>query len=76
MNAHSRKPANLSLDSALLSEAKALNVNISRAAERGLRMEVANVKAELWKAENATALRSSNSYVAKNGLPLDQYRKF
>ncbi len=76
MNAHSRKPTNLSLDSALLAEAKSLKVNLSRAAEEGVRAAVAAAKAEQWKAENASALKSSNSYVEKNGLPLDNFRQF
>ncbi len=76
MNAQSRKPTNLSLDSALLAEAKALKVNLSRAAEEGVRVAVSAAKAEQWKAENAAALRSSNAYVERNGLPLDSFRQF
>ncbi|MES0828265.1 type II toxin-antitoxin system CcdA family antitoxin [Ruegeria sp. SCP11] len=76
MNTHSRKPTNLSLDSVLLAEAKSLKVNLSRAAEEGVRAAVAAAKAEQWKAENASALKSSNSYVEKNGLPLDNFRQF
>lgn len=76
MNAQSRRPTNLSLDSALLSEAKALKVNLSRAAEEGVRIAVAEAKAEQWKAENAEALKSSNAYVERHGLPLDSFRQF
>ncbi len=76
MNAHTRKPTNLSLDSALLTEARALNVNLSRAAEEGVRTAVAAAKATQWKAENAEALQSSNSYVEQHGLPLDGFRQF
>ncbi len=76
MNAQPRKPTNLSLDSALLTEARALNVNLSRAAEEGVRAAVAAAKAEQWKVENAEALQSSNSYVEKHGLPLDRFRQF
>ncbi|CUK19733.1 Post-segregation antitoxin (ccd killing mechanism protein) encoded by the F plasmid [Ruegeria denitrificans] len=76
MNVQSRKPTNLSLDSTLLSEAKALKVNLSRAAEEGVRIAVAAAKAEQWKAENAEALKSSNDYVEQHGLPLDQFRQF
>ncbi|NOD64806.1 MULTISPECIES: type II toxin-antitoxin system CcdA family antitoxin [unclassified Ruegeria] len=76
MNARTRKPTNLSLDSALLAEAKALKVNLSRAAEEGVRAAVATAKSELWKSENAAALRSSNSYVEQNGLPLESFRQF
>ncbi|SLN76318.1 type II toxin-antitoxin system CcdA family antitoxin [Ruegeria meonggei] len=76
MNAQSRKPTNLSLDSVLLSEAKELKVNLSRAAEDGVRVAVAAAKAEQWKSENAAALRSSNSYVERHGLPLESFRQF
>ncbi|MGB0903121.1 type II toxin-antitoxin system CcdA family antitoxin, partial [Halocynthiibacter sp.] len=67
MNAHSRKPTNLSLDSELLIEARELKVNLSRAAEEGVRAAVSTAKSKLWKSENASALRSSNSYVEKYG---------
>lgn len=76
MNAQPRKPTNLSLDSALLTEARALNVNLSRAAEEGVRAAVTAAKVERWKAENAKALQSSNSYVEKHGLPLEGFRQF
>jgi antitoxin CcdA len=76
MNAQARKPTNLSLDSLLLTEAKALKVNLSRAAEEGVRAAVAAAKAEQWQTENADALESSNSYVEKHGLPLDRFRQF
>ena len=76
MNAQTRKPTNLSLDSALLSEAKELQVNLSRAAEEGVRAAVTAAKSERWKAENAEALKSSNSYVERHGLPLEGYRQF
>tara|TARA_R110002124_G_scaffold272168_1_gene441212 strand:+ start:207 stop:437 length:231 start_codon:yes stop_codon:yes gene_type:complete len=76
MNSHTRKPTNLSLDAILLTEAKALKVNLSRAAENGVRSAVAAAKAEQWTAENATAIQSSNLYVEKHGLPLDHYRQF
>ncbi len=76
MNAQPRKPTNLSLDSALLTEARALNVNLSRAAEEGVRAAVTAAKAAQWRAENAEALQSSNSYVERHGLPLDRFRQF
>jgi antitoxin CcdA len=76
MNAHSRKSTNLSLDSHLLTEARVLKVNLSRAAEAGVRSAVAVAKAEQWQAENVEAIESSNAYVEKHGLPLDKYRQF
>jgi len=76
MNSQSRKPTNLSFDTALLTGAKALKVNLSRAAEEGVRTAVATAGAEQWKAANAAALKSSNPYVERHGLPLDKLRPF
>jgi antitoxin CcdA len=76
MNSHARKPTNLSLDAGLLTEAKALKINLSRAAEDGVRSAVALAKAEQWKAKNADAIRSSNTYVETHGLSLDRYLQF
>lgn len=76
MNTQPRKPTNVSLDPLLISEAKELKVNLSRAAEDGVRQAVAAAKAKQWKAENANALKSSNDYVDAHGLPLDKFRQF
>lgn len=65
-----RKPTNLSIDAALIAEARALDVNLSRAAEQGVREAVGRARAAQWKAENAEALDSSNRHVEAHGLPL------
>lgn len=70
-----RKPTNLSIDSALLREAKALCINVSRSAEEGIAQAVRKQKREFWLKENAEALNSSNACVETNGLPLSQYRQ-
>ena len=71
-----RKAANLSIDADLLSEAKALSVNISRAAEAGIAEAVRKEKERLWREENREALESSNRWVEEHGLPLAKYRQF
>lgn len=71
-----KKLTNLSIDFALLAEAKDLNINLSKAAESGLRQEVARVKTGMWKKENASAIESSNRWVRARGLPLHQFRLF
>ena len=71
-----RKPTNLSLDSALLKEAKGLGINVSRSAEAGIAEAVKLHKQEKWLKENASALASSNAYVEANGLPLARHRLF
>lgn len=71
-----RKATNVSINEALLSEAKALKINVSKAAEAGLIVALAEKRSELWLEENRAALDSSNSYVEQHGLPLAQYRGF
>jgi antitoxin CcdA len=71
-----RRPTNLSLDSQLVDEAKALGLNVSRACERGLAAQIAEEKSKRWRTENAAALGSSNAYVDENGLPLAALRPF
>ena len=71
-----RKPTNIKLDVALLTEAKALGINICRTAEQGLRQAVAERRAELWKEENQAAIDASNTYVEQHGVPLASHRKF
>ena len=72
----SRRPTNLSLDSVLLAEAKALEINVSRAAESGIETAVKEEKRKLWLQDNAAAIGSSNAYVEANGLPLSRHRQF
>ena len=71
-----KKPTNVSINQQLLAEAKALEVNISKAAEAGLARAIADRRADLWLAENRAALDSSNAYFDKHGLPLAKYRSF
>ena len=71
-----KKPTNLSIDSMLLKEARALGINISRSAEAGIAEAVKLSKQQKWLKENANALRSSNDFVETNGLPLAKFRKF
>lgn len=70
------KPTNLSLDPALVEEARAPGVDVSRAAEAGLTEALRRAQAEAWLAENAEAVRSSSEGVERNGLPLEAQRLF
>ena len=71
-----RQPANLSIDSKLLKEAKGLDVNVSRAAEAGIAEAVATEKTRLWKLENRATIEAWNEYVEKHGIPLEEHRQF
>lgn len=71
-----KKATNVSLAENLLSEAKELRINVSQAAEAGLAKAVAEKRAELWNKENREAIESSNAFVEKHGLPLENCRMF
>lgn len=76
MNAQTRKATNLSLNRALLEEARELGVNLSRSAEEGVRAAVKAEKERVWKEENRDKLDAINKWVEENGLPLAQFRQF
>ena len=76
MTAATRRATNLSLNSKLVEQARALKINLSGAAEAGIAEAIAAEKARKWQEENAEAIQSSNEYVEKYGLPLEKYRMF
>ena len=65
----SRKSLKLSIDLRLVEEAKALEIDIARAAETGLAKAIAAEKTRRWQEENKDAIESWNDYVRRNGLP-------
>jgi antitoxin CcdA len=71
-----RKPTNLTLETDLVAEARRLGLNLSRAAEDGLRRAIAVEAARRWREENAEGIRQMNAYVERHGLPLAKYRMF
>ncbi len=71
-----RRSVNTSIDSKLVEEAKALGINMSRAAEQGIAQAISAEKTRRWQEENKAAIESSNDYVRRNGLPLAKYRLF
>ena len=76
MSATARRPTNVSLPEALVAEAKALEVNLSRACEAGLGAAVQAARAQRWKAENAAAMQSWAGPLERHGLPLARFRSF
>jgi antitoxin CcdA len=71
-----RKSTNVTLSVGLVTEAKALGINVSKAAEAGIEAAVAVGRQKRWITENAAALASSNTYVEQHGLPLSKFRNF
>ena len=68
-----RRPTNISLSAKAVEEAKALGVNVSRACEAGLLVELKKERERRWKEENAEAIEATNEWVRENGIPLAKY---
>lgn len=64
-----RRSTSMTLDAALLDEARALGVNISRAAEEGVLAQVRAARAKRWKEDNAQAIADYNNWIEENGIP-------
>jgi antitoxin CcdA len=75
-NKKTRRPTNVSLSVSIVDEAKRLDINLSRACERGLVEEIREARARRWLAENGEALEAANTFVETHGIPLRHLRKF
>jgi len=71
-----RKATNITLSADVLTEAKALGINISKSCDDFLRALIARERADRWRAEHAEFIAAYNRIVAEEGLPLDQWRAF
>jgi len=71
-----RKSTNLSLDKAMVEEAREMGINLSRAAEEGIAKALKAEREKRWREENRAAIEVANDWVARNGLPLEKYRMF
>lgn len=71
-----RKATDVSVNGKLLSEARGLKLDVTRAAEDGITRAIRAEKERLWRIENAEAIAAANEYVEKHGLPLARYRQF
>lgn len=76
MSIEARKAHDLTVSEALIAEAKALGLDITGAAEKGIALAIKAEKERRWRQENAEAIQADNDYVAKHGLPLAKYRQF
>ncbi len=74
--AHPKRATNLTLSADVLAQAKALNINVSQACDAFLRELVRKEQAKRWRAEHADYIAAHNAALAKEGLPLDQWRAF
>lgn len=63
-----RRATNLSLDEALVAEARALELNLSRIVEDRLREVVQKERARRWLEENRPGFEAFARFVEKNGI--------
>ena len=71
-----RAKVNLTLDSGVAQEARALGLNMSRLAEQAISEAARIERNRLWREQNSEALDAYAQEVAQNGLPLAKYRSF
>jgi antitoxin CcdA len=76
MPAAARRSTSLTLDARLLDEAKALGVNVSRAAEEGVALAIRAARTRHWREENAEAIADYNRFVEAARPPLSDRRRF
>ena len=62
-----KRAANLSIDEALLTEAKARGINLSETLETALRERLRQEAGKKWLAANTKAIRTFNEAVAREG---------
>jgi len=72
----SKKPTNVTVNSDLLKQAKALDINLSAALEQTLIELVRQKQAAAWLAENRAAIDDYNRFVEENGTFADDLRSF
>lgn len=63
-----RKAINLTIREDVLKEAKALSLNTSRAAEKGIADAVKKAKEEAWVRDNWDAIQAYNERIRKEGI--------
>jgi len=68
-----RKRLNITVREDIIEDARAMDLNISAAAEAGLVAALRKAREEAWLRENADAIRAHNKRVERDGLLLKPY---
>lgn len=71
-----KKATNVSINSDLLAQARALKINLSATLEAALAERVKQDQREQWKQENAEAIAAYNQLVQAHGSLGDAFRQF
>lgn len=71
-----KKASNLSINSDLLRQAKALDINLSATLEAALAVKVRELQAQKWLEENQASISAYNDSVEQGGVFSDGLRSF
>ncbi len=71
-----KKKLSLSISEPLAILARTLDINLSRAAEKGILQEVQRRRDEAWLTQNQAAIEAYNERIEKDGLFGDEHRNF
>jgi antitoxin CcdA len=71
-----KKPTNVSINSDLLRQAKAMKINLSQTLEERLLQIILEQKRQTWKEENQEAIEAYNRRIEKYGVFSDGLRRF
>ncbi|MEQ9506011.1 MAG: type II toxin-antitoxin system CcdA family antitoxin [Hyphomonas sp.] len=72
----SKVRVNLTLDEALVAQAKAVGVNLSAVAEEAIRFQTRAEESRRWVEQNRSALEAKSKLVEEQGLWSDGLRQF
>jgi len=71
-----KKATNLSVNSDLLRQSRALGINLSATLEQALERKLAQANANQWASDNKMAIQAYNQFVEEHGGFGEEYRKF
>lgn len=71
-----RTKVNLSIEAAVIREARELELNMSRVAEAAIAEAARLERNRRWREENREALEAYAREIERDGLPLGRYRSF
>jgi len=59
----------LTINEDLIDEARALSINLSKAAEAGIASAVKEARGQAWREENRAAIEEYNAWIERDGVP-------
>jgi antitoxin CcdA len=71
-----KRAANLSLRQDVVTDARALGINLSRACEQHLCELIRRERERRWRTEHAGFMTAYNATVEQSGLPLEHWKTF